>query len=87
VKAGKVLLIVLGSLAILIALGLLAAGGGLLWAHTTQRDNEGFYTSELNPLPYHRARDHVRGVEPERRARLALRPGPARNAAPARLEH
>ncbi len=41
------LLIVLGSLAILIALGLLAAGGGLLWAHTTQRDNEGFYTSEL----------------------------------------
>ncbi|MCC6224551.1 MAG: DUF4389 domain-containing protein [Thermoleophilia bacterium] len=46
-KAGKVILIVLGSLATLVALGLLAGGGGLLWAHTTQRDDEGFYTSEL----------------------------------------
>lgn len=46
-KAGRVILIALGSLATLIALGLLAGGGGLLWAHTTQRDDEGFYTSEL----------------------------------------
>ncbi len=44
------LLIVLGSLATLIALGLLAGGGGLLWAHTTQRDDEGFFTSELTRL-------------------------------------
>ncbi|HSK15405.1 MAG TPA: DUF4389 domain-containing protein [Gaiellaceae bacterium] len=42
-SAGRVVLIVLGSLTALIAAGLLAAGGFLLWANETQRDDEGFF--------------------------------------------
>ncbi len=46
-KAGKVVLLVLGSLLTLISLGLLGSGGFLLWAHETQRDSEGFYTTNV----------------------------------------
>jgi len=46
-RAGKVVLLVLGSVATLLALGLLAGGGALLWLHETKRDAEGFYTSEV----------------------------------------
>jgi len=44
-KVGKILLLVFGSIATLAALALLAVGGVLLWAHTTQRDEDGFLTS------------------------------------------
>jgi hypothetical protein len=44
-KIGKILLLVFGSIATLVALALLAIGGVLLWAHTTQRDEDGFFTS------------------------------------------
>ena len=46
-KAGKVVLLVVGSLLALLSLGLLAGGGFLLWAHETQRDADGFYTSDV----------------------------------------
>jgi hypothetical protein len=46
-RAGKVILLVLGSIVTLVALGLLAGGGALLWLHETKRDAEGFYTSEV----------------------------------------
>jgi hypothetical protein len=43
--AGRILAIVSGVLAALIALGLLAGGGVLLWAYGTKRDDDGFYTT------------------------------------------
>ncbi|MDQ4082365.1 MAG: hypothetical protein M3123_05695 [Actinomycetota bacterium] len=43
--AGRVVLLVVGSIAALIALALLVAGGVLLWAHLTQRDEGGFFTT------------------------------------------
>src|SRR4029450_2143147 len=56
--AGRILAIVSGVLAALIALGLLAGGGGLVWAdgagrgegvvlgaYGTKRDDDGFYTT------------------------------------------
>src|SRR3972149_8840035 len=46
-RAGRVVLRGLGSVATLLALGLLAGGGALLWLHETKRDAEGFYTSEV----------------------------------------
>ena len=44
-SGGRIVLAVLGALVVLIALGLLAAGGFLLWADQTQRDKDGFFTS------------------------------------------
>jgi hypothetical protein len=43
--AGRILAIVSGVLAALIALGLLAGGGVLLWAYGTKRDDDGFYST------------------------------------------
>jgi hypothetical protein len=43
--AGRILLVVLGSIVALLAMGLLAAGGTLLWADRTQRDDDGFLTT------------------------------------------
>jgi hypothetical protein len=45
-RTGRIVMIVLGAIAALIALGLIAAGGVSLWAHETQRDADGFFTSE-----------------------------------------
>ena len=42
---GRILLIILGSIVALLGAGLLAAGGTLLWADQTQRDEEGFLTT------------------------------------------
>ncbi len=42
--AGRILLLVFGSLLALIGLALGVAGGGLVLAHATQRDDDGFYT-------------------------------------------
>src|SRR4051812_16263802 len=44
-SAGRIALIVLGSLAALIGAGLLAGGGGLLWADQTQRDDDGYLST------------------------------------------
>jgi hypothetical protein len=43
--AGRILAIVSGVLAALVALGLLAGGGVLLWAYGTKRDDNGFYST------------------------------------------
>ena len=43
--AGRILLVVLGSILALLAAGLLAAGGTLLWVDRAQRDDDGFLTT------------------------------------------
>ena len=43
--AGRIVLVVLGSVAALIGAGLLAAGCGVLWADQTQRDADGYLTT------------------------------------------
>jgi hypothetical protein len=43
--AGRIVLVVLGSILALLAAGLLAAGGTLLWVDLTQRDDDGFLTT------------------------------------------
>jgi len=50
VRAGRIALIVVGSILGLIGLALLAGGGFLLWAHETQRDDDGYYTSGVLAL-------------------------------------
>jgi hypothetical protein len=50
VSAGRILLIVFGSILGLIGLGLLAGGGTLLWAHQTQLDDDGYLTSRVLPF-------------------------------------
>jgi hypothetical protein len=42
---GRILLVVLGSILALLAAGLLAAGGTLLWVDRAQRDDDGFLTT------------------------------------------
>src|SRR5215813_10154986 len=49
VSAGRVILIVLGSLGVLFGLALLAGGGFLLWADRTQRD-DGYLTTPTYAL-------------------------------------
>ena len=48
--AGGIALIILGGIAALIALGLLAGGGVLMWADRTQRDSAGYLTSPSTRL-------------------------------------
>jgi hypothetical protein len=43
--AGRIVLIVAGALVALLGLGLVAGGGVLVWAHGTQRDASGYYTT------------------------------------------
>jgi len=43
--AGKIVRVVFGALLALLAIGLLIAGGTLLWAYETQRDADGFFTT------------------------------------------
>lgn len=49
-SAGRVVALVAGIIVALVALGLLAGAGTLLWAHTTQRDDDGFYTTRSEPF-------------------------------------
>jgi len=44
----KIVLLFLGVIAVLIALGLLAGGGGLLWAHEEKRDADGFFSTSIH---------------------------------------
>ena len=44
-SAGRIALLVTGCIVALISLSALAGGGFLTWAHTTQRDDDGFYTT------------------------------------------
>jgi hypothetical protein len=43
--AGRILLVILGSILALLAVALMAAGGTLLWADRTHRDDDGFLTT------------------------------------------
>ena len=49
-SAGQIVLIVVGSLAGLVALVLLAAGGLLIWTHETKRDADGYYSTGAEAL-------------------------------------
>jgi hypothetical protein len=49
-SAGRIALLVLGSLSALLAAALLAGAGTVLWAHLTQRDDDGFLTSPVEQV-------------------------------------
>jgi hypothetical protein len=46
----KIAMLVVGILAVTVAFGLLALGAPLVWAHTTQRDAAGYYTTTTQQL-------------------------------------
>jgi hypothetical protein len=48
--AGRIALTVIGGALVVLSLVLGAVGGILLWAHTTQRDADGFFTSDAERL-------------------------------------
>jgi hypothetical protein len=49
-RVGAVVLIVVGSVLVLMSVGLLGAGGFLMWADHTQRDASGYLTSGTGPI-------------------------------------
>ncbi|MGA8416079.1 MAG: DUF4389 domain-containing protein [Candidatus Dormiibacterota bacterium] len=49
-RAGGIALVILGSIVALVALGLLAGGGVLMWADRTQRDTAGYLSSPSTRL-------------------------------------
>lgn len=49
-NAGKVVLAIFGAILGLLAVGLLAAGAGLMWAYGTQRSADGYFTSATTEL-------------------------------------
>ncbi|MFZ0626693.1 MAG: DUF4389 domain-containing protein, partial [Acidimicrobiia bacterium] len=49
-SAGKVVLAIFGAMLGLLAVGLLAAGAGLMWAYGTQRSADGYFTSATTEL-------------------------------------
>ena len=46
-RPGKIVVAVVGALVALVAVGLIAGGGGLLWAYGTQRTADGFFTTPV----------------------------------------
>jgi hypothetical protein len=48
--AGRIVLVVIGSLLALLALGVLAAGAALTWGATTQRDDDGYFATDAEQL-------------------------------------
>ena len=71
--AGRIALTVIGALLVVVALVIGAVGALLVWAHTTQRDDDGFYTSEperLETVSYAITSEDIDlGVRPGGRAR------------------
>ncbi len=61
--SGRIAAVVGGSLLALVAAGLLLAGVFLVWAHATQRDGDGFYTSDLRRLTTPTAALTAEGLE------------------------
>ena len=65
---GKIAALIVGILVGFVGLGFLAGGGGLLWANETQRDADGFFTTdevELSTESYAIASDQIAlGAEP-----------------------
>jgi len=49
-SVGKIVLLVFGVIVLLVSLGLMAGGGTLIWADTTIKDSEGFYTTKTVQL-------------------------------------
>ncbi len=49
-RAGKIVLIVIGAVLALTGFGLFVGSGTLVWAHTTQRDSGGFYNTPTDRL-------------------------------------
>jgi hypothetical protein len=49
-SAGRIVALVAGCIVALLAAVLLASGGVLVWAYTTQRDDEGFFTTRREPF-------------------------------------
>ncbi len=49
-SAGRIALVVISAVLLLTSLALGAAGSVLLWAHATQRDDDGFFTSDRERL-------------------------------------
>jgi len=47
-RVARVVMIVFGVLALLLGLGLLAGGGGLLWAKSERTDSEGYFTTHAH---------------------------------------
>jgi hypothetical protein len=45
-SGGRIVLLVVGCLLALVGLGLAVGGGGLLWAHSSLRDDDGYFTSD-----------------------------------------
>lgn len=69
---GRIVLVVLGGLTILVGLAMLVGGGALTWAHATQRDDDGFFTSgreRLETLSHALVSEEIDlGAGPEQRA-------------------
>ena len=49
-KGVRIVLLVLGSIALLVAVGLFAGGGAILWVNTSLTDSQGFITTETEQL-------------------------------------
>ena len=49
-RAGRIVLLVIGSICALMAFGILVAGAGLGVALATQRDSHGFFTTSNEPF-------------------------------------
>lgn len=49
-RGSRIALAVIGTILALVAFGMLAAGAGLLWAESTQKDADGFFTSPVVDL-------------------------------------
>lgn len=49
-RTSKIIALVVGSLLALGSLGLIGGGAAMIWAHNTQRDADGFYTTDTHPF-------------------------------------
>ena len=49
-RPSKIVLVLAGLLAAVVGLGMAVGGGVLLWAHATQRDDDGFYSTRTERL-------------------------------------